>query len=46
MFTTLQNTPLTIDLLAQARTTGWTINGTQAIHESCNAGYIKLVGLD
>lgn len=39
--TILQNTPTVVDLVSEARSTGWTLlpNGT-AHHESCNAGYI------
>lgn len=37
-FTTLQNTPLEIDLVEQGKTTGWEVNGTTATHELCNTG--------
>lgn len=43
MFTTLQNTPITIDLRIQGNSTGWSISGTHAIHEVCNAGNLPLV---
>lgn len=43
MFTTLQNTPITIDLTLQGNTTGWTVSGSNAIHEVCNAGSVKLI---
>jgi len=43
MFTTLQNTPITIDLKVQGNSTGWTIGGSNAIHEVCNAGSISLI---
>lgn len=43
MYTTLQNTPITIDLTQQGNSTGWTVNGTNAIHETCNAGSISLI---
>lgn len=42
MFTTLEQTPLVIDLVAQARSTGWTVDGTSAIHEACNAGMFRV----
>lgn len=43
MFTTLQNTPITIDLTQQGNSTGWTISGSNAIHEVCNAGSVGLI---
>lgn len=43
MYTTLQNTPITIDLTQQGNSTGWSISGTHAIHEVCNAGNLPLV---
>lgn len=42
-FTTLQNTQVTIDLRVQGNSRGWSIDGTDAVHEACNAGYITLV---
>jgi hypothetical protein len=44
IFSTLENTPLEIDLVAQARTTGWSFSGEIATHKSCNAGSIILTG--
>lgn len=41
-YTTLQNTPIVIDLDVLSKTTGWTLSGNTAIHESCNAGYLIL----
>jgi hypothetical protein len=41
-FTTLQNTPIEIDLLALVNDNGWSFNANVAIHESCNAGTITL----
>lgn len=43
MFDTLENTPLEIDLVAQAPTTGWSGSGDIATHDICNAGstYLK-----
>lgn len=38
--------PLKIDLNAAGRSTGWSLDGTTAVHESCNAGYLKAVGLN
>lgn len=43
-YTAVQDTPIIVDLVAQARTTGWSINGTTAIHESCNSGNIRVNG--
>lgn len=43
-YTTLQNTPITIDLIKQGSSRGWTVDGDDAIHEVCNAGFIELVG--
>lgn len=42
----IQGIPLDIDLNLQGRSTGWTLSGTTATHESCNAGYLKAIGLD
>lgn len=42
-YTTLQNTPITIDLTQQGNSRGWSISGTDAIHEACNNGYIDLI---
>jgi len=42
-FTTLQNTPIEIDLVEQGKSTGWTVNGTNAIHEQCNEGSMYLL---
>lgn len=42
MITTLQNTPVTIDLLTLGNSRGWSIDGTDAVHEICNSGKIKL----
>lgn len=42
----IQGIPLNIDLNLQGRTTGWTLDGTTATHESCNAGYLKAIGLN
>lgn len=39
-FTTLQNTPIEIDLLSLVNDNGWTLNGNTATHESCNDGTI------
>lgn len=43
-FNTVNGIPITIDLVTQANSTGWTINGTTATHESCNEG--SLVATD
>jgi len=37
-FTTLENAPVDIDLVAAARDTGWSVDGTNATHILCNAG--------
>lgn len=42
MVTILEQTPVEIDLVAQAKSTGWTIDGQIAYHEVCNAGSIYL----
>jgi hypothetical protein len=42
-FTALQNTPITIDLTQQAKTTGWSVSNGIASHEICNSGYITLL---
>jgi len=39
-FTTLQNTPIEIDLLALVNDNGWSFTGTELVHESCNFGTI------
>lgn len=41
-FSALQNVPIVINLLQQANTTGWSVNGVIAQHDSCNSGYITL----
>lgn len=43
-FTTLENTPIDIDLVAQSVTTGWSFSDKIATHEACNAGSIYLNG--
>jgi hypothetical protein len=43
-FTTLENTPININLVLQAPTTGWSFAGSIATHEICNAGSIYLNG--
>lgn len=42
-YTTLQNTPVIIDLIQQGNSRGWSIEGFDAIHETCNAGFIELL---
>jgi hypothetical protein len=42
-WTTLENTPITIDLLVQGNSRGWYVEGGYAIHETCNAGFISKV---
>lgn len=41
-YTTLQNTPITINLDDLSKTTGWTLDKDTATHEACNAGYLTL----
>lgn len=43
-FVTIENTPLNVNLVAQAPTTGWSFSGSVATHEVCNAGRIFLNG--
>lgn len=43
-FNTVNGIPITIDLVAQANSTGWSVNGNIATHESCNSG--SLVATD
>lgn len=43
-FEAIENTPIEIDLVKQARSTGWTVDNKYAKHEVCNAGYITLNG--
>lgn len=43
-FTTLENTPIDINLVTQSVTTGWSFNDNVATHEACNAGSIYLNG--
>lgn len=44
MTTTLENTPVIIDLTINGKTTGWTIDGDTAYHDGCNMGSIFLIG--
>ena len=41
-YVALQDVPISVDLLTQARTTGWSTSGTVASHQNCNAGFITL----
>lgn len=43
-FTAIQDTPIFVDLVQQAKTTGWSVDGSIATHESCNQGNISLTG--
>lgn len=43
MYSTLQNTPITINLDEATRTTGWSVSANKAYHEPCNAGYMILL---
>jgi hypothetical protein len=42
----IQGIPLEIDLNLAGRSTGWTLEGLIATHESCNAGYLNAIGLN
>lgn len=42
MTTTLQNTPILLNLLTLGNSRGWYIDGEEAVHEVCNSGKIKL----
>lgn len=42
-YTTLQNTPIDIDLLIAGNSRGWSIDGSDAVHETCNSGEITLL---
>lgn len=44
MATAVENQPITVNLIDEAKTTGWSINGIIASHTSCNSGAIKLTG--
>lgn len=41
-FSALENSPISINLLQQAKTTGWSVDGVNATHEACNSGNITL----
>lgn len=43
-FTAVQEQPIFVDLLAQANDNGWSFDGTQARHETCNAGNLYFIG--
>lgn len=43
-FTAVEDTPIEVYLPDVAQTTGWTVDGDIATHESCNAGNIELTG--
>lgn len=42
MPTAIENIPIEVSLIEQARTTGWSVDGSIATHTSCNSGYITL----
>lgn len=42
-YTTLRNTPFTVDLTVEGNTRGWAVVGNDAVHEACNAGEISLL---
>lgn len=41
-FSALENSPIQVNLLTQANTTGWTVDGVNAIHDACNTGNLPL----
>lgn len=41
-FTAIENVPIIVNLLTQANDTGWSVDGVNAFHQSCNSGYITL----
>lgn len=41
-YTTLENTAISIDLKVAGNSRGWIVDGTDAVHETCNAGEILL----
>ena len=41
MIESIQDTPVTVDLLVQGNSRGWTVEGGDAIHEKCNTGKIS-----
>lgn len=43
-FQTYKGQPVIIDLPAETRKTSWSIEGTNAIHDSCNTDEIELLG--
>jgi len=43
-FSAIQGVPIEVDLVAQANSTGWSISGNTATHESCNSGRLRLTG--
>lgn len=44
MYTAIQDTAIQVDLLAQANSTGWSIDGDTAHHDSCQSGKLRLTG--
>lgn len=42
-YTAIENIPISVNLLAAANDTGWTINGSIATHVTCNSGSIRLL---
>lgn len=42
MFTALENSPIQVNLLIACNTTGWTVDGVNAFHDSCNQGSMPL----
>lgn len=41
-YSAIENTSITVDLINQAKTTGWSIDGVIASHSACNSGFIVL----
>ncbi len=44
MYTAIENTPIEVDLIAQAKDTGWSVSGNIASHSSCQSGNIRAIG--
>ncbi len=42
MATAIENIPIEVSLIEQAKTTGWSISGAIASHQTCNSGYVRL----
>ena len=43
MYSAIENTPIVVNLLTACNDTGWTVDGVNATHVSCNSGLCTLV---